>query len=437
MATTDDPITSEPPDELTPVGVEEVASEGLDVGAGVGRSRARHLWGVAGQYAFLVLLAVVVLGPVLLTVIQAMSPPFRYVREGKPLHPVAVDWHDRTWFTGGAASVIIRTLVVLAFFVFVQRVAAGVSWRSWRRLLTPVHVGSALAATAVVCIGLGPVFQSLYEVDGNSQWWIIGLMVVTTATLVPAFLAGDRSLLASVVMAGSISVLTVGALTIFVGGTVWTQAWESARLGPAMRQSLVMAVLITVLQVTTSITSAYAFVFLRFPFKRILFVVFMATLLLPLEVTLVGNVALIRQLGWINTMQGLVLPFGATALGTFLIRQGFRGIPPEIQDATRLDGYGHVSFLTKFAVPLTRPVIAAFTVIAALSAWNQYLWPRSIIDDDQYATLQIQLRTIVGENVANANWSIAAALVAALPVLLLLIAFQRQIIRGLTAGAVK
>ncbi|MBP7630251.1 MAG: carbohydrate ABC transporter permease, partial [Acidimicrobiales bacterium] len=167
------------------------------------------------------------------------------------------------------------------------------------------------------------------------------------------------------------------------------------------------------------------------------FALFMATLLLPLEVTLIGNIALIRQLEWINTMQALVLPFTASAFGTFLIRQGFRGIPPEINDATRLDGYGHVAFLTKFAVPLTRPVIASFTVIAALGAWNQYLWPASVVSDDRYNTLQFQLRTIIGNNVANANVSIAAAMVAAVPVLVLLIAFQRQIIRGLTAGAVK
>jgi sn-glycerol 3-phosphate transport system permease protein len=132
-----------------------------------------------------------------------------------------------------------------------------------------------------------------------------------------------------------------------------------------------------------------------------------------------------------------VLPFGAAALGTFLIRQGFRGLPTEIQDATRLDGYGHIAFLTKFAVPLTRPVIAAFTVISALSAWNQYLWPRAITETNSFNTLQIQLRLASASEVANANQAIAAALVAAVPVILLLIAFQRQIIRGLTAGAVK
>jgi sn-glycerol 3-phosphate transport system permease protein len=163
----------------------------------------------------------------------------------------------------------------------------------------------------------------------------------------------------------------------------------------------------------------------------------MGTLLLPLEVTLLANVQTIRDLDWINSNQALVLPFAATAFGTFLIRQGFRGLPGEIHDATKLDGYGHLAFLWRFAVPLTRPVIASFTVISAIGAWNQYLWPQAIIDETQYQTAQIKLRSIVGTEITNANDGIAAALIVALPVLALLIAFQRQIIRGLTAGAVK
>ncbi|HZB71868.1 MAG TPA: ABC transporter permease subunit, partial [Acidimicrobiales bacterium] len=117
--------------------------------------------------------------------------------------------------------------------------------------------------------------------------------------------------------------------------------------------------------------------------------------------------------------------------------QGFRGVPPEIHDATRLDGYGHMAFLWRFAVPLTRPVIASFTVISALGAWNQYLWPQAVIDEGSRQTAQIRLRGIVGNEIANANEGVAAALIVALPVVILLIAFQRQIIRGLTAGAVK
>ena len=206
---------------------------------------------------------------------------------------------------------------------------------------------------------------------------------------------------------------------------------------PRPGRSLVVSVLITVAQVVTSILAAYAFAFLRFPFKPLVFAFFMGTMLLPLEVTLLANVQTIRELGWINSNAGLVLPFAATAFGTFLIRQGFRGVRPEIQDATRLDGYGHMAFLWRFAVPLTRPVIASFTVISALGAWNQYLWPQAVIDDSRYQTAQIRLKSIVGTEMANANVGVAAALIVALPVVLLLIAFQRQIIRGLTAGAVK
>src|SRR5690606_7604835 len=201
--------------------------------------------------------------------------------------------------------------------------------------------------------------------------------------------------------------------------------------GPAMTRSLVVTVLITVAQVLTSILAAYAFACLRFPAKTLLFALFMGTLLLPIEVTLLANVQTIRELGWINSNAGLVGPFAATAFGTFLIRQGFRGVPPEIQDATRLDGYGHMAFLWRFAVPLTRPVIASFTVIAALNAWNQYLWPQAVIDASRYETAQIALKPI------SANVGVAAALIVALPVVALLLAFQRQIIRGLTAGAVK
>ena len=138
---------------------------------------------------------------------------------------------------------------------------------------------------------------------------------------------------------------------------------------------------ITALQVLTSVLAAYAFAFLRFPFKRVVFAVFMATLLLPLEVTLLPNLQTIRDLGWFDSYQGLIVPFAAAAFGTFLIRQGFLGIPGEIRDATRLEGWGHLQFLCRFAVPLTRPVIASFTVISFLGAFNQYLWPRAVITD--------------------------------------------------------
>jgi sn-glycerol 3-phosphate transport system permease protein len=178
-------------------------------------------------------------------------------------------------------------------------------------------------------------------------------------------------------------------------------------------------------------------VFLRFPLKRVIFAVLMATLMIPIEVTIIANVQFVRQIGWNDSLQGLVAPFLATALGTFLIRQGFLGVPDEIRDATRLDGYGHLRFLWRIAIPLTRPVIASFTVISFLGAWNQYLWPRAIIDTERQQTLQIALQRLATTNVEASNVIVAGALLAGLPILVLLIFFQRHIVRGLTAGAVK
>jgi len=411
-------------------------SEGPPVALHMGQSSTRRTLGKVGQYTALCLLSLLILGPLYLTVVQALSPPFTYVNEGRPAHPVAVEWQDRTWWTGGIWSLLFRTVIALLLFAWLQKVASGTSWRD-RAAYTPARILAVVGGTVVLGVTASAVFQSLFKADGSTLGLAVLAVLLVSATQVWGYASSGRKLPVALLMSLFTGAGVVALVVVFVAPAVWTEAWTRFELGPAMGRSFVMAISITVLQVSTAIMAAYAFVFLRFPFKRILFALFMATLLLPLEVTLVGNVATIRQLAWTDTMQALVLPFGAAALGTFLIRQGFRGLPSEIQDATRLDGYGHVAFLTKFAVPLTRPVIAAFTVISALSAWNQYLWPRAITESNSFNTLQIQLRLASASEVAQANKAVAAALVAAVPVVLLLIAFQRQIIRGLTAGAVK
>jgi sn-glycerol 3-phosphate transport system permease protein len=217
----------------------------------------------------------------------------------------------------------------------------------------------------------------------------------------------------------------------------FTEAWERGNLGGALGRSLVVTVAITGAQVITSVLAAYAFAFLRFPLKRVVFAVFMATLLLPLEVTLLPNLHTMRDLGWFDSYQGLIIPFAASAFGTFLIRQGFLGIPDEIRDAARLEGWSHLQFLVRFAVPLTRPVIASFTVISFIGAFNQYLWPRAVITDtDSWGTIQIALRGLTSR-IEQSNVPVAGAVIAAVPIVVVLVLFQRHIVRGLTAGAVK
>jgi sn-glycerol 3-phosphate transport system permease protein len=219
---------------------------------------------------------------------------------------------------------------------------------------------------------------------------------------------------------------------------VFSRAFSEADLGRKFLVSAVVTTLIVAGQLVTSTLAAYAFTFLRFPFRRLLFFVFMATLMLPIEVTLIPNVQTIRSLGWLNSYPALVGPFLATAFGTFLLRQGFRGIPRDLLDASQLDGFGHLAFLRRVAIPVTRPVVASFGVIAFLAAWNQYTWPRAVVTEGDWETVQIGLRTLTLRTaVESNNVAFAGALLAALPILVLLIFLQRQLVRGLTTGAVK
>jgi sn-glycerol 3-phosphate transport system permease protein len=404
--------------------------------ATIGKSSTRRTLGLVGQYALLVVLAALVLVPIVLVLIQALSPPFPYLDAGRPLHPVAVEWKDKGWRDGGAFSVITRTLVVALALAWVQLRAAGGRLSNPAPLLAPRRLVAVGAGVVAVAAFAGQIWHASVDRSGTTPlWWLLAIVVVAATQLIG--FGRLRQWWQPVLLALLVSIAVTAGVVVAFGASVWNRGWDQGDIGPAMGRSFTLTVLITVAQVVTSILAAYAFAFLRFPFKTLVFALFMATLLLPLEVTLLANVQTIRELGWINSNAGLVLPFAATAFGTFLIRQGFRGVPPEVHDATRLDGYGHMGFLWRFAVPLTRPVIASFTVISALGAWNQYLWPQAIIDDDRQQTSQLALKNIVGTEVANSNIAIAAALIVALPVLLLLIAFSRQIIRGLTAGAVK
>jgi sn-glycerol 3-phosphate transport system permease protein len=403
----------------------------------IGQSSARRTLGLAGQYAVLAVLAAIVLVPLFYTVVQSLSPPFTYFGRGQPPHPVAVDWKDRTWFTGGAFSVTVRTALVALALAWVQLRAAGGTVRRPAPLVAARPLAAVVLGVVALALLSSELFQSMFDRSSATSWWWAATIIAVAATQLVGLLRPSRPLWASAVLAALAGVGVVAVTVIAVGAEVWTGAWDQGDLSSPLVRSLTITVLITVCQVLTSVFAAYTFAFLRFPAKGLVFAFFMGTLLLPLEVTLLANVQTIRDLEWINSNQALTLPFAATAFGTFLIRQGFRGLPSEIRDATRLDGYGHLSFLWRFAVPLTRPVIASFTVISAIGAWNQYLWPQAVIDDTQYQTAQIRLRSIVGTEIANANQGIAAAVIVAVPVVLLLIAFQRQIIRGLTAGAVK
>jgi sn-glycerol 3-phosphate transport system permease protein len=217
----------------------------------------------------------------------------------------------------------------------------------------------------------------------------------------------------------------------------YSDAWGGGHLGTYLKNSFIVTIIITVGQVVTAILAGYAFAFLEFPFKRTLFFVFLATLMVPFEVTIVTNVATISDLGWYNTYAGLVVPFLATGFGAFLCRQAFLQVPRDLSDAAALDGYGHWRFMTRVAVPLARPAIAALAVFGFLGAWNQYLWPLLATKDDRLRTVQIGLKQLRSTQLDAINVTFAGAVIAVIPIAILLLLFQRHLVRGLTTGAVK
>ena len=219
--------------------------------------------------------------------------------------------------------------------------------------------------------------------------------------------------------------------------SVFARVFEVSELGRYLLNSVIVSAVITLGQVLTSITAAYVFAEIPFRGRNLVFLGFMATLIVPTEVTLIANYDTIVSLGWLDSYRGLTVPFLATAFGTFLLRQAFMGIPRDLRDAANLDGYGHLGYLWGVAIPLARPSIAALSVFSFLLAWNQYLWPLLITNSDSQRTVQIGLRSLASANVTDFNLIFAGTVIASIPIFALLILFQRHLIRGLTSGAVK
>jgi sn-glycerol 3-phosphate transport system permease protein len=207
--------------------------------------------------------------------------------------------------------------------------------------------------------------------------------------------------------------------------------------GHDLFNSVVQSGIIVGAQLVTSVLAAYAFVFLRFPLRRTLFLVVLGTIMIPFEITATVNATTVVDLNWEGSFLGLTVPFLATGFGIFLIRQAFLQIPKELREAAVIDGYGPLRFLWRIAIPLARPVIAALAVFSFLGAWNQYLWPAIQANyNPGLKTATIGLASI-GSSADTVGPYLAAAIISLAPLVLLLIFFRKNLIRSLTAGAVK
>ncbi|HET7398429.1 MAG TPA: carbohydrate ABC transporter permease [Intrasporangium sp.] len=204
------------------------------------------------------------------------------------------------------------------------------------------------------------------------------------------------------------------------------------------RNSFLITGVTSAAKIVLGVLSAYALALLRFPGRRVLFLVVIAALMVPNQITVISNYALVAQLGWRNTYQGIIIPLAGVAFGTFLMRNQFLNLPEEIIEAARLDGAGPLKLLWRVVLPMSWPTLVAFSLITVVNEWNEYLWPFLMSDDERTAPLPVGL-TLLQNNEGVTNWGpvMAGTVLAMLPILVLFLFLQRQMIKGLTAGAVK
>lgn len=208
-------------------------------------------------------------------------------------------------------------------------------------------------------------------------------------------------------------------------------------LGRYLLNSVGVALISTALQLITSAMAAYAFARLTFRGRDALFLVYLATLMIPLQVTILPLFIEMKFLGLVDSYAGLVLPSIASAFGTFLLRQAFLGLPRELEEAAFIDGAGHFAVFRRIVVPLTLPALATLGIFAFMSSWNSFLWPLVILNTPDLMTLPVGLSNLQGRYSTAWNLLMAGSTVAVVPILVVYLIGQKYVIRGVTLTGLK
>ncbi|MFS0781281.1 carbohydrate ABC transporter permease [Bacillus sp. 1P06AnD] len=218
----------------------------------------------------------------------------------------------------------------------------------------------------------------------------------------------------------------------------YSKAFERVPLLRYLLNSLVVSLIVMIGQLVLSSLAAFAFVFIPFKGRNLIFFLFVATMMVPWESTMVPNFQTIQSLGWTNTYLGLSVPFFTLAFGTFLLRQNFKSIPHELYEAAQVAGVGRFCFFWNVVLPVSKTSLATLAVYGFLTTWNMYLWPLLVTNTEQARTVQIGIKQMQSNEIAS-DWGVvmAAVILIVVPTLILLFLGQKQLQQGLTQGALK
>ena len=215
----------------------------------------------------------------------------------------------------------------------------------------------------------------------------------------------------------------------------YLRIFSTIPFGRAIANSVIVATSVTLLQLIVCSMAAYAFACLRFRGRDVLFLIYLAALMVPSQVTLIPNFMLVRDLGWIDTYQGLILPYAFSSFGTFLLRQYMKTIPPELIEAARIDGASHFQIYLTLILPLARPALGALAIFTFVAQWNNFLWPLITTTKPEMQVTTVALATLQGQ--FNTDWPLlmTGSMLAIVPMLVVFALGNRSFISGITAGS--
>ncbi len=217
----------------------------------------------------------------------------------------------------------------------------------------------------------------------------------------------------------------------------YVDAWNAVPFGRFFMNSIFVAVCVTFGKVFTSSLAAYAFARLQFPGRDKLFLMYLATMMIPGQVTMIPVFILLKNIGWIDTYYALILPGMFTAYGTFMLRQFFLTIPKELEEAAIIDGLNRWQIYWKIIVPLSKPALATLSTFVFLGSWNEFMWPLIVTNSMEMKTLPIGLASFQGLYTTDWTLLMAASIIVLLPVLMVYIFNQKFFTRGIVMSGLK
>jgi len=273
----------------------------------------------------------------------------------------------------------------------------------------------------------------IHKKNSGKIFFYIIASIIAVAIVVPFFWMISTSLKEK----GALMSIPIQWIPDKVSFEVYQKLFKVFPFGRSILNSFYVAVMTTFITVSSAAMAAYVFAKIEFKGREKIFALYLATMMIPGQVTMIPNYLVLKYMGLLNTFTGLMLPSLINAFGTFILRQNMMTIPNDYIEAAVIDGASHFTIFYKVILPLSKPIIAALAIITFMGTWNSYLWPLIILTSKDKMTLPVGLSLLNGQYASQYNLLMAGGLISIIPILIVFLFAQKYFEKGLSLGGIK